>query len=496
MNNRGQTTILFSLIMGVLLLFTLSALEVGRIHLTRVKINPCVHSMRSSVMADYNQELFERYHLLFMDPTYGTGSEAVLEEKIVDYLETSLNGEQGSVIYQYQVDEIALSEKTTILSNDMKLLKQQIKDYERTAGVVNEIQEMLENFGKEDGELEEAAKETETNGQVLDIPSSGEETDSDVGTDEGKKALEEECEDPREVLKESLQFGILSWVAPGKEFSKESVNIKNAPSEKYQDVQSEERNRDFDDIGYLNTILKKATQENLFEKLEENASFASYVTSHFSNGVEKQEGSVMQCEVEYILKGKDSDYDNLEAVIEEMTWLRMPVNYAYLLTDIGKKSEALTLATAISVVTGTEPFVEIIKYLLLACWAYGESLQEMHILLSGGEIPYVKTAQTWYTDLESLTAVNYVEKQTNGLSYNDFLAILLAKKTGNSLDTGYARMLDVIQINLGQQYTTLQISDCVGSMTIQGRISVNPLFQSNKKEEVYDYYFEENIVYE
>ena len=89
----------------------------------------------------------------------------------------------------------------------------------------------------------------------------------------------------------------------------------------------------------------------------------------------------MACEVEYILKGKESDYENVEAVIEELTWWRMPMNYAYLLTDTGKKAEALTIATAISIVTGTEPFVEVIKYLLLGCWAYGESLQEMKDLL-------------------------------------------------------------------------------------------------------------------
>lgn len=499
MNNKGQTTILFSLITGILLLFTLTALEVGRIHLRTVKIKPCVHSMRSSVMADYNAELFERYHLLFIDPTYGTGSEAVLEEKIVDYLETSLNGEEGSNIYQFQVEEVALSEMETIMSDNMKLLKQQIKDYESTAGIANEIKDLLLDFGNGDADLEEAAKETKINGKELPVAAENKEDNgnSDGEKEDGKTAVkEEDYKDPRETLKESLKFGILSFVAPGKNYSKEAYKLKVVPSEKYDEVQKKERNRNFDDIGYLNTFLEEVMQENTFNQLAESVSFAGYVTAHCSNAMNPKGDSVMQCEVEYILKGKDNDYDNTEAVIEEMTWLRMPVNYAYLLTDVGKKSQALTLATAISIVTGTEPFVEVIKYLLLACWAYGESLYEMQVLLSGEEIAYIKTSGTWYTDLETLTAVNSVAKQTNGMSYEDFLTILLVKKTGDSLDKGYARILDVIQLNLTKDYPTFRITDCVGAMTIQGRISMNPLFQKSEEEGVYDYYFEEHFSYE
>ena len=155
MNNKGQTTILFSLCIGVLFLFTLTALEIGRIHMSKVKILPCVHSMRSSIMADYNEELFERYHLLFLDPTYGTGSEAVLEEKMKDYLETSLNGE-GSSLYQFELVDIGLSNKETVLSNDMKLLKKQIADYELTAGIVNRAKELTSKLNSDKESLEEA----------------------------------------------------------------------------------------------------------------------------------------------------------------------------------------------------------------------------------------------------------------------------------------------------------------------------------------------------
>lgn len=133
MNNKGQTTVFFSLIISVLLLFTFTALEVVRIHMSKVKMMACVHSMRSSILADYNSELFERYHLLFIEPTYGTGSEAAAEEKVIDYLESSLNGEAGTDqgMYRFEVEEIMLTEQENILEDNMKLLKNQITDYEK-----------------------------------------------------------------------------------------------------------------------------------------------------------------------------------------------------------------------------------------------------------------------------------------------------------------------------------------------------------------------------
>ncbi len=489
MNNKGQTTIFFSLIISVLFLFTLTALEVARIRMSAVKIEPCVHSMQSSIMADYNEVLFERYHLLFMDTTYGTGSDGILEEKAIDYLESSLNGKEGSIIYQYEVEELALSNKETILTDDMKLLKQQVKEYMESTGGFDFFKRWLENSSDSKNKITDAYTETEH----AAVETQPKEEEKDEVSEDTKETMKDEYKDPRETLKEALQFGILTFLVPEMDISKEIITIEHAPSSQYKESKGEEKSNRFDDIDNLKKVMKGASSESLGDFIKGNINFAGYVMNHFSNTVHKKEDCVMDCEVEYILKGKKSDYENVEAVIEELTWWRMPINYAYLLTDTEKKAQALTVATAISVVTGTEPLVEVIKYLLLGCWAYGESLQEMKVLLEGDTIPYVKTYQTWYTDLESLLPVKTIEKNNNGLSYEDCLTLLLLKKTGNALDMGYARMLDVIQLNLNQTYKTLRISDCVGCFKLQGKISFNPLFQNGKGKNVYDYYFEKVI---
>ncbi|MBR1865548.1 MAG: pilus assembly protein [Lachnospiraceae bacterium] len=485
--NRGQTTIFFSLMISVLFLFTLTSLEAGRIYMSRVKVRTAVHSACSNLMADYHSELFERYHLLFLDPTYGTGSEAAVEEKLADYLECDLNVEDGPTIYQFTLDELAAISQDPILEDNMEFLRQQIVEYEKTEGLVHKADGLKAKMQEDNSDVEGAARETEING--VEFPES-ENTDEE----HGKKQSSSEVSDPRDLLTDGLKNGLLAFVLPGDQsISKESYAINDPPSRLYQEQEEKKRDSNFQDILSLKDLLKEAAGEKSYSGLVEQAAFVDYVGSLFGNAVNPDEASVIQCEVEYILKGKDSDYENLQAVVEELTWIRMPVNYAYLLSDTKKKSEALTLAAAICTATGTEPMMEVVKYLLLGCWSYGETIYEMRQLLSGEAIAYVKTQETWNTDLKTLSGTGTTAKVEHGMQYEDYLMLLLAKKSGKHLTCSYARMLDLIGCNLQKEDEDFHIADCVGGMVIQGEISVNPLFQKGRETSVYQTCFEERF---
>lgn len=491
MNNRGQTTIFFTLIISVLMFFTFSALEVGRIYMGRIKAAAVVQSARLSIMADYNRELFERYHLLFLDPTYGTGSEAVLEEKMTDYVEYSLNEESGK-IYVYTVEEMAVTDEKNILDDDMRLLKQQIESYEKTAGIVHRAKEVYKKLEEKKVDVEAASQETETNGVAL--PNTTEDSTNQNHAEE--KASEVEVTDPRDTMKEALKLGTLSFIKPaGMTLSDVRMDLKNAPSSMYEKQNKQEQNNSFQDIGILKQVLKQSTKEKQGKGLLEKAAMLDYVDCHFSNAVNQKEDSVAKCEMEYILEGKDNDYDNLQDVVNEMMWLRMPINYAYLLTDETKKSEALTLAAAICTATGTEALIEVVKYLLLGCWAYGEALCDVRTLLADGEIAYIKNGANWQTDLKNLTKPSASESKTGGMDYEDYLLILLAKKHGKDLNICYARMLDLIEMNLQKADETFSFRNCVGELSVQGSIHINDMFVKGADEEVYKYYFNGKIAY-
>lgn len=510
MKNRGQTTVLFSCMISILIIFALTALEAGRIYCGKVKIRAVVHSAQSGIMADYNRELFERYHLLFIDPTYGTGSDAMAEERFKGYLEESLNGRDNSEkIYNFSVEEVALVNKTAITDEHMKDLKKQIVEYEKEEGAIKKVLELGKNMADTSGEIEKAGEKTERN--AVELPSgdtseagegdgtgnggtagdtTGQGTTGDGGDDAG-----EEVEDPREVLKNNLKLGILALVMPEHaEVSKEEQDFSEAVSNTYKDKTEDTVDNEFTDVSKLVKQLKGSSldNDNLLLKAESKAAFCAYVTDHFSYQG-KSRGSVMKCEVEYILKGKNNDYDNLSAVVSDIIWMRMPVNYVCILQDAGKQSEALTLATAICSATGTMPMVEIVKYLLLGCWSYGESIYEVRQLMHGNKLPYVKTSANWNTDLKTLAKTGTDKSVETGMDYKDYLCVMLARKEGK--DITYARMLDMIEKNLQRNNENLSVVNLCGSLTIEGKITMNPLLTDRGDEGVYEYGFEEMIEY-
>ena len=487
MNNRGQITVFFTLILGILIIFTFTALEVVRIHMGKIKERAAVHSVHSSIMADYNAALFERYHLLFLDPTYGTGSEAVLEEKIFDYLNESLNGgeQKKDTIYEFQIEDIAISDRHYILENDMEQVKKQIVEYETTGGFVNQLDRLKDVITGNNEAVCKASLETEEKG--IENPKT-EETVS-----HGEQG---DVRDPRETLKNLLRQGVLGLVMPDHNLSSEFLLSGNLPSEQYRVEKREKTDTSFTDIKQLKKTLREYKKEDLFKEMIEEPAVFVYIKNHFSSGVHPLSTSKMKCEMEYILEGKGNDLDNMEATIKDMIWLRMPVNYAYLLSDLEKKAEAGTVAMSICVATGTEGLTEVVRYLLLGCWAYAESICDVRELVQGKKIPYVKDKLRWKTDLSTLVEKGGEEERTDtGLTYEDYVVLLLAKQSKKEMNDCYSKMLDVMELNIREDYPDFSLSNCVGGFTIQGRITMPPHFIYGQKKELFETIFEEEISY-
>lgn len=106
------------------------------------------------------------------------------------------------------------------------------------------------------------------------------------------------------------------------------------------------------------------------------------------------------------------------------------------------------------------------KYLLAACFSYGETILEIQTLLAGGKIPLIKKAADWKLDLAhigNLTSVEPASGQTEkGLDYEAFLMLLLAEKNNRM----YYRMCDLIQLNTALVQDGFLITNCVDAFTI------------------------------
>ena len=71
MRNQGHVTVFLSIILISMLLLGLSVLEMARIRMGSAKAAMAAEGAACDVKAAYDKELFEEYHLLAVDSTFG-----------------------------------------------------------------------------------------------------------------------------------------------------------------------------------------------------------------------------------------------------------------------------------------------------------------------------------------------------------------------------------------------------------------------------------------
>lgn len=147
------------------------------------------------------------------------------------------------------------------------------------------------------------------------------------------------------------------------------------------------------------------------------------------SGKEKEKS--LNYEVEYILSGKASDKENLEAVLMKIFLIRMAMNYSFLYGDSEKQNEAQAIAAVVSTILLIPEASEAIKQAVLAAWAAGESIMDLRALLSGKRAAVSKSAENWQLSAAALFRLGSDEDSHNGydaeggMTYEDYLRILL-----------------------------------------------------------------------
>lgn len=187
------------------------------------------------------------------------------------------------------------------------------------------------------------------------------------------------------------------------------------------------------------------------KSLTDKAFFHAYLAEHFGSLTDSKEGRALLYEQEYLLGGYASDKENLETVCEKIVNIRMVANYTYLLTDSTRQAEAEAVATGLCSLLTVPEISQVVKYLLMFGWAYGEGIVDLRSLLKGERVPLMKTADTWQLQLANLGSLGTEEEIsgekdfTSGLSYKDYLkALLLMEKT----EVLCVRSLDLIESHL------------------------------------------------
>ena len=297
---QGEISVFLSLILICVLSLFLGLVESARMAGARLYLEMAADSSVCSVMSQYNRNLWDMYHLLFLEAE----SDEAIEESFSSYLEFYLNREN---LYPMQIKEVDVKETERMTDDGGRSLEKEIISYvsyrfPKILTDLTNVEDLLESI--------QSIEQTEP-----DWDTANEWTEEITESDQ-EKEIEIDWEKVRllDRLKELFQGDLLDLVL-GKEISVSTnrVRLKGIPSTEYRGERLKE-----------GSIAEKYM---ISEYCRLN--FDSFLTQCERKLTQKQQ--VLQYEQEYLLFGKESDRKNLKETVETLLALRGTLNLSYLL---------------------------------------------------------------------------------------------------------------------------------------------------------------------
>ncbi len=422
---KGSVTIFAALVMLMFLTFCLVLAEGARIYFLRVKAMQAMELAEFSVLSEYQQELFSKYGLFFLDLDYEQGTEqlGILEQRAEKYLMENaeelttkeLQAEQfwraaddgGSVFFEQAVAQMKFQSGYQI------------------------IEELLENVGDvslDEVDLEQILKQKEEAAEGVLPKAAGEENKIPM------ISLPKISFPSINALTEAV-FGENTGL------SKQTIDVKERIGERE-----------------LSTGAGQKGDESILDM----QMFHGYIFEHCSYYGAKNPNlwtDVLKYQVEYILAGEESDQKNLENVMWRIFLFRAGGNYLFYHQDAEKTGIARARAVALVGFLGNAALIEAVKELFLIVQAIEDGIAETRLVFAGEKVPlYQKGA---FTGIK--------------LGYQEYLYLLL--NMTDRTEKIY-RCMDIVELEVREKsgYGNLRLDHCADRFTLQWTYEYPSLF--------------------
>ena len=139
-------------------------------------------------------------------------------------------------------------------------------------------------------------------------------------------------------------------------------------------------------------------------------------------------------EVEYLLHGKKSDYENLSAQVTSLLAFRESMNFIHIMSDPEKLEAVEEFVTSFLAITANPVVIAVFSAFVIGIWAFAQSLLDVKELLNDERVPLMHNLESWSLSLNHLLDfLSYlsgeeIPKENIGLSYEDYLRISLFTK--------------------------------------------------------------------
>ena len=410
MRARGSITVFLSLALILVIALIGSLLESSRVTVAREIALDNSYLATQNLLAEYQRELWNDYHILFVDVAELGGEEGSI--KIGNsYLSKMLPSGKGDYIGAV-ADFTEIGFKENLTENNCYYFAKQAAAYMKY-GMAGSIGKKMLNQANM---LKVAENGTDTLKKTLKAKVEAEK--KLIELERQKKKLEEKADKVKKttekvnkipiVKAKSLSDMLLSGVVA--DSLKVKPMKKSEAKKKYKKYQKNLDNATGEGTasGVLGIFLpsgkmisklrlKSTAWDEVQTMKKENTNLVDtgllvmYAKEHFKNFLSSEkEGEkrvALKYGIEYLIAGKDSDEANLSSIANRIFGIRTLVWYGYFLTRQDKVAEAEAIAAAIAGALAMPAAIEIIKTGILMGWSMDEAGKEVRSLLQGGEIP-------------------------------------------------------------------------------------------------------------
>ena len=429
---KGEVTAYLSLVFILLMTFVGGIMESASIQMAKNYRRADMNRAMESVFAEYQKELLEEYEIFALDTGYETSQYG--EDMVIRRLEY-----YGAQNMEHQVRRIQY-----LTDHGGRAFYEQVAAYmEQQYGIdlVKEQVGMTDMWKKQDEQIIEYEQTGKTEQEHLDQL---------LEEQEGELPSED---NPIAYVEELKKSPILSLVMPeDRQVSEKKIALASMVSKR-------QRNLGYGD--FSDVTPEAGTVDHLL--------FGRYLTDHFGHAVSEEDKGELDYELEYMLAGKESDRENLEAVVNQLLLFRFVPNYMHLQGSSTKKAEAEAMALTLCSLLAVPAITQAAAQVILLAWAYGECLMDVRALLNKGKVPLMKNEESWQLSLSDLLklgqdkSLNDGQDTGSGLTYEEYLRILLFLEKKEALGM---RALDLIENNLRTKHglTSFRADQCVSKM--------------------------------
>ena len=472
MQNKGSITIYICLTMTVILSLIATGLRSVVVAGARVSMVSSVDLGLYSLFGQYDKDFFDEYGLLFVDGSYKSTDLLLgkVYQELKEDVEYNLFAESYANGQHPQMMAGNIQGYSLATDEQGRVFKEQVVSYMQETIGAQGIVALMEKVNSEGTTVQqqESDKERMDSGDIADydeIKRQQEEAQAQAQADGVEletppPTVDPNFKNPIEVIKIMKNLGTLNLLLP----DASQLSGKTIDRGKYASNRTLQKG-----MGVIptNSEAQGAVADFLFQE---------YMIGKCGSYLSPKTSAALEYQLEYLLMGKDSDLENLKGVANRLLIAREAANFLHIFTDSAKRAQVSGMALTIATAIGLPPAAQAIEIILMAVWAFGESVIDVRALLRGEKVPLVKDGASWQLSLDNLAELpdllnGELGGHSKGLEYQDYLRILV---TLESNEKKLARSMDIVEMTMqgkdGRE--NFRLDSCLYSLEVNMQMKV------------------------